>query len=356
VIDTGTDPVTAAPVLADSVVLRDDGVHVLDRRCFPFEHRWVHCRTVDEVATAITDMVTQSSGPFFAVLWGLVLAARAVPPSAPRADQLALVEAAAARLVATRPTNDAPKRATAAVLAAARVDGDAPLVDTVTAAAQRAAAGYRLRCVVLGHHTAALLPDDALVLTHCWADLYLIETVRALHQAGKRLRVVCTETRPYLQGARLTAQSLAEMGVEATVITDGMAAAVLSTGDVTALVTAADRVTMDGHVVNKVGTLGLAIAAHELGVPFHAMVQEPDPAAPTAADVPIEHRDGEEVLWALGRRTAGWQARGLYPAFDVTPPRYVTTVVTDRGPFAPGALDGPAGYASRPPAVPDGTP
>ena len=93
---------------------------------------------------------------------------------------------------------------------------------------------------------------------------------------GKRLRFVCTETRPYLQGARLTAETLGEMGVDTTLITDGMGAAVMSTGDVDVLLTAADRVTMDGHVVNKVGTLGLAVAAHAFDVPFLAMVQAPD--------------------------------------------------------------------------------
>jgi methylthioribose-1-phosphate isomerase len=152
------------------------------------------------------------------------------------------------------------------------------------------------------------------------------------------LRFICTETRPYLQGARLTAETLAEMGVDTTLITDGMGAAVLNSGDVDALVTAGDRVTMDGHVVNKIGTLGLAVAAHAFDVPFYALVQAPDRLAPTAADVPIEYRSGAEVLSTLGRRTASDRVRGLYPAFDVTPPRFVTSVVTDRGVFAPDRL------------------
>jgi methylthioribose-1-phosphate isomerase len=157
--------------------------------------------------------------------------------------------------------------------------------------------------------------------------------VTAAQQLGKRLRFVCTETRPYLQGARLTAETLGEMGVDTTLITDGMGAAVLSSGEVSTLLTAADRVTMDGHVVNKVGTLGLAVAAHAFDVPFLAMVQAPDRLAAGAADVPIEYRSGDDVLHTLGRRTATERARGLYPAFDVTPPRFVTTVVTDRGAY-----------------------
>jgi methylthioribose-1-phosphate isomerase len=330
-----------SPVLADSVVLRDDGVHILDRRVFPFEHRWLHCRSVDEVAAAISSMVTQSLGPVFAVLWGLVLAAReseADAPSAGPPDHCRRVEQAAALLIATRPTNDGPAAAANAVLAAVRSEPERPIVEAVTEAALATADRYRRRCAALGRHAADLLPDDACVLTHCWADLYLIETVRAVYRSGKRLSVVCTETRPYLQGARLTAESLGEMGIDTTVITDGMGAEILSRGEVSALVTGADRVTMDGHVVNKVGTLGLAVAATTFGVPFHALVLAPDTNTGTAADVPIEYRDGDEVLSTLGHRTASRRVRGRYPAFDITPPRFVTTVVTDRGPLGPDRI------------------
>ena len=187
----------------------------------------------------------------------------------------------------------------------------------------------------LGEHAAALIPDGATVLTHCWAETYLTETVAAVLRAGKRIDAICTETRPYLQGARLTAESLAEMGVATRLITDGMAAHLMSRGEVTVFVTGADRVAMDGAVVNKIGTLQIAIAAHTFGVPFLALVQAPDRHAPTAADVELEDRDGREVLHCLGRRTASERVTGIYPAFDVTPARFVSAVVTDRGRFAP---------------------
>jgi methylthioribose-1-phosphate isomerase len=316
------------PILADSVRLTGDGVDILDRRVFPAERSWVRCASVEDVAKAIEDMVTQSSGPYFAALWGMVLAAREAA-SLDAAAARAHLAKAGERLVATRRTNNHLRKAVAAALS--EVDGQTgeQLVAAVLAGARAGDERYRSRSAALGRHTAELLPDRGTVLTHCWADLYLVELVRAA--AGKDLAFVCTETRPYLQGARLTAETLAEMGVDTTVITDGMGAAVLSGGRVDALVTAADRVTMDGHVVNKVGTLGLAVAAHAFGVPFHAMVQAPDRLAATADDVPIEYRDGTEVLDRPG-------IRGLYPAFDITPPRFVTTVVTDRGPFAPDDL------------------
>jgi methylthioribose-1-phosphate isomerase len=319
------------PVLADSVRLTEDGVLILDRRCFPFEHRWVLCRTVAEVARAIEDMVTQSSGPYFAALYGMVLAAREVA-SLPPADARTSMRDAGDLLISTRRTNNHLRKAVAVVMSVLDVDR---LVDSATAGARAGDELYRARSRALGEHTAALLPPDACVLTHCWADLYLMDMVSAVRAAGKRLRIFCTETRPYLQGARLTAETLAEMDVPTTLITDGTGAAVLSGGEVDALVTAADRVTMDGHVINKVGTLGLAVAASAFGVPFHAMVQAPDQAAPGADAVPIEYRPGTEVLHTLGRRTASDRVTGRFPAFDITPPRFVTTVVTDRGPFAP---------------------
>lgn len=323
------------PVLADSVKLTDEGVLILDRRQFPFERDWVLCRTAEDVARAIEDMVTQSSGPYFAVLYGMVLKARTLEgrPFATAREELART---ARMLENTRRTNNALSKATKIVLAAVDAARD------ITKALEGALEGdrrYRAKSQALGEHTANLLHDNATVMTHCWADLYLTETVRAAQRQHKTLRFFCTETRPYLQGARLTAETLIEMGVDTTLITDGMGAAVLQSGEIDALVTAADRVTMDGHVVNKVGTLGLAVAAHAFGVPFHAQVQAPDLLAPTTQDVEIEYRDGAEVLQVLGRPSATPRVKGLYPAFDVTPPRFVTDVVTDRGVYGAGELD-----------------
>jgi len=315
---------TEVPVptlVGQSVVVEPDAVRILDRRVFPFERVWVTCRDVEDVATAIEDMVTQSLGPPFAAAGGMVLAARSGGVEA--------VRQAARRLVATRPTNNGIRDVVAELLAVAEAGGD--VERAAGALTERYRAGYR----ALGEHAAPLIPDGATVLTHCWADAYLTETVAAVLRAGKRIQAICTETRPYLQGARLTAESLAEMGVPTRLITDGMAAHLMSRGEVSTFVTGADRVTMDGAVVNKIGTLQIAVAAQAFGVPFVALVQAPDRQAATADDVELEDRDGEEVLHVLGRRTASSRVTGVYPAFDVTPPRFVSVVVTDRGRFAP---------------------
>ncbi|GII04071.1 hypothetical protein [Planobispora takensis] len=352
----------SGPVLAESVRYADDGVvEILDRRVYPFEVSWVRCRTSEDVAVAIERMVTQSTGPLFAATAGMVLGAREARGDGPR-EAAARLRAAGARLIATRPTNNHIRDAVHAVLAAtvgedgdpggegtgddpgrltgegrARLAGE-ELVAAVEAAARAHKDAYRARNAALGEHAASLLDDGTRVLTHCWADAFLIATVRAAQAAGRRLEFVCTETRPYLQGARLTAAALVEMGYRPTLITDGMVAAVLSDGLADVVLTGADRVTLDGHVVNKVGTLGVALAAHAFGVPFYALIDAPDPQAPTAADVVIEQRDGDEVLHALGRRTAAEGVTGYYPAFDVTPPHLVTGIVTESGVHRPGTF------------------
>jgi methylthioribose-1-phosphate isomerase len=323
-------------LVGQSVVVEADAVRILDRRLFPFERSWVTCHSYEDVAKAIEDMVTQSLGPIFAAMGGMTLAARAADRLPP--DEAArLMTEAGRRLVATRPTNNGIRDAVTDLLAAASaaLAADHSLATTVERAAGDLGESYLARYRSLGEHAAALIPDGATVLTHCWAETYLTETVAAVLRSGKRIDAICTETRPYLQGARLTSESLAEMGVATRLITDGMAAHLMSRGEVTVFVTGADRVAMDGAVVNKIGTLQIAIAAHTFGVPFVALVQAPDRHAPTAADVELEDRDGREVLHCLGRRTASERVTGIYPAFDVTPARFVSAVVTDRGRFAP---------------------
>jgi methylthioribose-1-phosphate isomerase len=330
--------------LENSVVFDESAglVRILDRRVFPAQTEWVEARSADEVAAAIRDMVTQSSGPLYAATAGMALAAvqaRALPLNEART---ALGRAGRA-LATARPTNAHPRDAIARILEAGR---DAASLDELVAATLGAAAtvdrDYREASLRLGRATLSLLPESPRILTHCWADAYLFGLVAAAREAGREIEWVATETRPYLQGARLTAHSLRELGQRVTLITDGMAAAALSSprgaggGPIDAVVTAADRVALDGSVVNKVGTLGLAAAAATFGIPYYAMIEAPDRSAPTGSDVVIEERDPAEVLEVLGRRTASpLVTDAWYPAFDVTPPRLVTRVATSRGTFAP---------------------
>jgi methylthioribose-1-phosphate isomerase len=337
----------------ENIVRYEDGdVLILDRRVYPFERSFVRCSTYEEVARAIEAMVTQSLGPGPTAGYGIAQAARAArrQPIAEREPSLRL---AAARLIATRPTNNQVGLVVGAMLAAALgalgegSDPEAAVLDAMDAHWARHLDESR----AVGVAGAGLVCDGDRLLTHCWADAPLVHVFREARLAGRSFEVVCTETRPYLQGARLTADAVAELGVPVTLVTDGMPAALMAHGRIDRFFAGADRVTMDGHWVNKVGTLGIAIAAARYGVPAYGVTYGPDPDAPDPSAVVIEERDPEEVTHCLGRRSATGSAVGYYPAFDVTPPDLATAFVFDRGVFAPGDV---ADYFGTPAAVAGG--
>jgi methylthioribose-1-phosphate isomerase len=332
-------PITMPTLTAKSIVLDNEVVRILDRRVFPFKTEYVDCHDVEDVAVAIEEMVTQSGGPFFAASAGFVLASRKAEKLRSVEDRRALLASAAARLLRTRPTNNNIRDVVALLVREANaILGEPDLGTRVEEVVRKAWVKQHDNSRRVGENAAKLVNDGDTILTHCWGEGGIIDTLSAALRANKTIKVICTETRPYLQGARLTAHCVAEMGIDVTVITDNMAAHAMDRGMINKLMTAADRVTLSGHVINKVGTLQLAIAAHNFGIPFVAMVRFPDAEAATPDDVRIEERDGEESLYCMGVRTATPLAKGWYPGFDVTPPRFVSAVATSVGVFPPAML------------------
>ncbi len=314
-------------------------VLILDRRVYPFEVKFVHCKAYEDVAQAIKDMVTQSGGPPFCAGYGMAQAAREARGKS-REGILEELERAAKRLIDTRPTNNSILLMTEKMLEVGRNavrdghDVENALVQAVNAEFE----ARHKRGLAIGENGASLLADGDSILNHCWAESGIVYTAYVALQQGKKLKAYCSETRPYLQGARLTADALCDMGIETTVITDNMPAYLMSKGMISKFFTGADRVTMDGSVINKIGTFQIALSAHYFGVPFFAFCDGPDPKALTAADVVIEERDPNEVLKCLGQRTATPKAKGYYPAFDVTPAKFISAIVTDRGVFTPYSM------------------
>lgn len=199
----------------------------------------------------------------------------------------------------------------------------------------------------MGRFGAGLIGDPATVLTHCNAGALAtagygtaLGIVRAAREAGKRVRVIADETRPFLQGARLTAWELHKDRIPVTVIADGMAGAVLSRGEVSCVIVGTDRIAANGDVANKIGTYPLAVLARRHGVPFYvaAPLSSIDLSCPTGSSIPIEERPGRELAEIGGRRIIPAGVATFNPAFDVTPAELVTAIVTERGvaypPFA----------------------
>ena len=328
-------------VRPDNIANYKDGVvSILDRRVYPFKVEFVVCKSYEEVAVAIEQMVTQSLGPAYAAGYGMVLAGLECKEKDYLEIMLAM-KTAASRIINTRPTNHEIRDTVNAMLAylidsfaMGNIDPEEIMIEFMNKMIER----RHKTSLLLGRAGATILKDGDTILTHCWPETTLIYTLMEAISQGKSLKAYTGETRPYLQGARLTAAALRDLGIPVTVITDNMPAALLSQGKIDVFFAGSDRTTMDGHIINKVGTLQIAICAKEYGVPFYAFAYGPDPQALTPDDVVIEERNPEEVLSLCGVPTAAPGVSGYYPAFDITPPKFITGIITDRGIFPPDKI------------------
>ncbi len=306
-----------------------DRLSLLDQRLLPATETWIECRTAGDVAEAIRTMVVRGAPAIgVSAAFGMALAAQ-------RGEDLAH---AAGLLKRSRPTAVNLAWAVDRIL---RHGGDA-------AAMGEEAERIRLEDVEanmrMGRYGAELLGETATVLTHCNAGALAtagigtaLGVVRAAIDAGKRIAVFADETRPYLQGARLTAWELQRDGIDVTLITDNMAGHFFQLGKFDAVIVGADRIAANGDAANKIGTYTVAVLAGAHGVPFYvaAPVSTIDPACGDGSRIPIEERSADEVVEISGRRIAPQGISVRHPAFDVTPARLITAIITERGVLRP---------------------
>jgi methylthioribose-1-phosphate isomerase len=326
-----------------STVAWDDGaVVMIDQRRLPGEQVFVRCRQPREVAEAIRNMTIRGAPAIgVAAAFGLALVARG--SKAQGAALAAEFERACSELAQTRPTAVnlfwAIDRMRRRFQAAAEMDG-AALRQALLDEALAIQAEDLAACRRMGDLGAELLPQEARVLTHCNAGALAtagygtaLGVVRSAARLGKIKNVFADETRPYLQGARLTAWELMQDGIPTTLIADNMAGHLMARGEVNAVVVGADRIAANGDVANKIGTYSVAILAKEHGIPFYvaAPVSTIDLSTPDGSKIPIEERSPDEVTHHGGRRLAPEGVAVRNPAFDVTPHRYVTAIVCERG-------------------------
>jgi methylthioribose-1-phosphate isomerase len=318
---TGGDPIPP------TIEWRDGAVRLIDQRRLPEELVMLECRSVDELCAAITSLAIRGAPALGAAgAMGVALAAATGEP----------LEDAARRLVATRPT--AANLAWGVERALAAAD---PAAEAVRIAADDVARNRRL-----GAHGAELLAEDARVLTHCNTGSLAcvgygtaLGVVRAAHESGRRPSVWVDETRPVLQGSRLTAWELERLGIPCTLVADVMAGSLMAGGEVDAVVVGADRIAANGDVANKIGTYPLAVLARYHGLPFYvaAPLSTFDADCADGSRIPIERRDGDEVAVVGGRRLAPAGVEVENRAFDVTPAELVTAYVTEEGVVASAA-------------------
>jgi len=324
----------------DNIARFEDGkVYILDRRIYP-EKRFEVCTNHKEVAKALTDMVTQSAGPFTAGPMGMALAAYECKDLG-EAAQIAYLEDAANTIATARPTTTKRMRLLVDECLVAAKDALAQGANTSEAIVQKTIDMNNERYAKIGQIAKYLVetfPNGGHVMTYCFAETIVGLMLKECRRVGKEIKLFCPETRPYFQGARLTASVCSDMGFDVTVISDGMPAFVMQKEGIDVFTTAADAICCDGYVVNKVGTCNTAIVAKNYGVPYY-VTGAPDGGHPTIDTVKIEMRDPDFTLTAMGVRTAQAGVKGYYPAFDITPPEFVKGVVTDKGIFDPYKLN-----------------
>ncbi len=314
------------PVLYDE---KTDAVRLLDQRRLPHAEEWLSLDTAEKVAEAIRSLAVRGAPAIG------VAAAYAIACEARRGASPGRLREAGDLLVRARPT---AVNLAWAVERMARCIGAGP--DAILTEAHAIRDEDEASCRRIGALGAPLIPPEARVLTHCNAGALAtagygtaLGVVRAAFEGGNRIEVYADETRPFLQGARLTAWELQRDGIPVTVITDGMAGWLMSRGEISCVVVGADRIAANGDVANKIGTYSLAVLASSHGIPFYVAApwSTVDLATARGADIPIEERASEEVLTLGGLRIAPEGVPARYPAFDVTPASLVTAIITERG-------------------------
>lgn len=318
------------------------GVRIIDQRLLPGRLVERDLRTLDDVVEAIRTLAVRGA-PAIGIAGAMGLVAVLAPnANAGRDAVVALARDAAAAIRATRPTAvNLPWALDRLLTRAQRTSGDGyAVVDALRAEATCILDEDRAMCRRIGEHGAALLHDGARVLTHCNAGALAtggigtaLAPIYVAAERGMRLEIFVDESRPLLQGSRLTAWELRRAGLHVTVLTDGMAAALMRERGIDLCIVGADRVAANGDVANKIGTYGLAIVARHHAIPF--VVAAPsstlDPSTPTGCEIVIEQRAPEEVLVIAGVETAPDDVCVYNPAFDVTPADLVSAIVTDKG-------------------------
>lgn len=334
------------------VVAWDSGdVVLIDQTVLPEKLAWRRCADIPALCTAIQELAVRGAPAIgVAAAYGLALSWRlAVQSGGGTGDMLERLEEDRRTLAATRPTAVNLFWALDRVGAVARslvADGRSPeeISADLLAEARRVLDEDIAMCRALGRAGAELLPDFGTILTHCNAGGLAtggygtaVGVVYGAQEMGKTIKVFADETRPLLQGARLTAWELANQGIDVTVICDSAAATVLSQGRIDAVITGADRVAANGDAANKIGTYPLAVLAHRHGVPFYIAAPGStfDPLTACGKDIVIEERDPGEVHCWQGVRATPEAAGAWNPAFDVTPAELITAFITEHGVLKP---------------------
>lgn len=329
----------------ENVAWFEDGVvKILDRRVYPMDTSYVTCHNYQEVVKAIQDMVTQSGGPYLAASMGMVMAGHETKiKNLSREETIAYMKKASDDIANARPTTSSRMRnivdASYERVVENNWENHDELIALLKDYAIEEVSGRYSRIEKMGEQLAHKVPKGGTVMTQCFAETIVGMLCRHLKLQGKEdVKFITPETRPYLQGARLTASVINDMGFDVHVITDNMPGYILKEKKVDLFTSASDMITQDGHVINKIGTFQIAMLAHHYGIPYF-VTGAPSVVHKNLDTVEIEERDHNDVLNHLGKKATMDGVKAYYPAFDITPPQYCSGVITEKGIFSPFDLD-----------------
>ncbi|HEY5868533.1 MAG TPA: S-methyl-5-thioribose-1-phosphate isomerase [Candidatus Tectomicrobia bacterium] len=326
-----------------AIEIYPDRVRLLDQRKLPLLEEYVECHTYQEVAEAIRTMIVRGAPAIgVAAAGGIALGVQHLR-SGSSEEVMAQFETICATLAQTRPTAVNLFWAIARMRACARQYYGASLLQLQQALQTEAQNLLQEDIAInrrIGIYGLPLVPPGSTVLTHCNAGALAtagygtaLGVIRAAHFAGRQVQVYADETRPFLQGARLTTWELQRDSIPVTLITDNMAGYFMHAGKIDLVIVGADRIAANGDAANKIGTYSLAVLAKEHHLPFYvaAPLSTIDRATPTGADIPIEQRHGDEIRLVGSQRIASPDVEVANPAFDVTPARYIRGIITEVG-------------------------
>ena len=314
-------------------------VEILDRRVYPEKKEKIICKDYLDVANAIKNMATQSGGQFMAAAMGMALASLQFKNMDKDAYILKMKEACE-DIKNARPTTKEELTNIANSqfnLFKELIEKGAGTKDIIISLKNNAIdltnTRYRLNAKA-GEHFAKIVKDGDAILTHCFGETCFGGFLRSFNEDKKKVHIYCQETRPFLQGARLTASLAFDMGFHTSLVTDAMAAHLMSKKKINYFVSAADVITKDGHVVNKIGTFNTAIIASYFSLPYYA-IGIISKKHSSIENIKIEMRDASDVLKFNGAKITSDGVEGLYPAFDITPPSLVSGIATENGIISP---------------------
>ena len=327
--------------MTEHVYWKDGSLYVLDQRELPFKKVYVRCKSVGDIAKAITNMTVRGA-PLIGIVaaYGVALGAEEMMKSKGRFT-LADMDRICGRLKKTRPTAVNLVWALERMKEAFKASVDDPdIVDSITNEAISIHVEDIENNRMLSLYGAELIDDGDTILTHCNAGALAtggygtaLGVIRAAHESGKRIKVLATETRPYMQGARLTVWELSQKGIPVELIPDNHVGLLSANKGFSKVIVGADRIALNGDTANKIGTYMVALCAQQYRIPFYvaAPVSTFDRHIESGAYIPIEERDGKEVKYLRGKLLTVKDVKARYYSFDVTPARYITNFITEKG-------------------------